>query len=114
MARKCKVNEKVFSKVADAMGKSDPSHPSGVEKESFDLFKCLKLQYKEEQIQERGVGEPALRTSPEFSFHGIPQALKTSKVKVEASTTPEYDPNKDERTFGCCMKFFLCLCFCSC
>lgn len=114
MARECKVNAKVFSKVVDAMEKSEPLHPSVVEEESFELFKVLKLQSKEEQIQERGVGEPALRTTPEFTLHGVPDALKTSKVKVEASTAQEYDPNKDERTFGCCMKTFLCLCFCSC
>ena len=41
MVREYKVNSKVFQKVVAGMEKSEIIHPSGEEKESFDLFKCM-------------------------------------------------------------------------
>jgi len=114
MVKEIKVNAKVFQKVVAGMEKSEIIHPSGEEKESFDLFNCLKPQDKEEQLQERGFGGPAICSSPEFALRGVTEALKGKKLQAPASTNQEYDPNKDERTFGCCMRTFLCLCFCSC
>lgn len=96
------------------MEKCEAIHPSEEEEESFNLFKTLQLQDKEEQIQERGFGAPDIRTSPEFALRGAPDAFKEKQQKAQASATEEYDPNKDERTFGCCMRTFLCLFFCSC
>jgi hypothetical protein len=114
MAVEFKVNGKVFKKITVAMEKSEIIHPSDREKETSNFFKCLKLQDQEERVQDRGFGDPVIATSPEFALHGVPAALREKKLQAEASATEEYDPNKVERTSGCCMRTFLCLCFCSC
>ena len=114
MVKELKVKSKAFQKVVAGMEKIETIHQSGEEKESFDLFKSLQLQDKEEQLEERACGEPDICTSPEFALRGNPDALKGKQLKAQASTTEEYDPNKDERTFGCSMRTFLGLFFCSC
>ena len=105
---------KLLSKLKDAMEKCEMIHPSGPEEETFGMFKGLKLEEKEELIQEREGGEPAICTSSEFAQQGAGAILKTEKTQVKALKTEEYDPDRDERKFGLCMKTFLCLCFCSC
>ena len=105
---------KVFQKVVAGMEKSETIHPSGEEKESFDLFKSLPPQDKEEQLQERGFGTPDICTSEEFAQRGVSDALKGKQLKPQASRIEVYDPNNDECKFGCCMRTFLCLFFCSC
>jgi len=96
------------------MDKSDICHPTSEEEQSYQLFKSLKVQGKEKKLKEREMGFPTISTSPEFTFRGVPEAVGNFKSEAPAATTEEYDPYKDERTFGCCMKTFLCLCFCSC
>ena len=105
---------KVPLKLKAAMEKCELIHPSRSEEEAYELFKGLNLQEKEEQIQEREVGDSAICNSVEFFHSGIPEILKSKNAQVQALSTQEYDPLRDERTFGCCMKAFLCLCFCAC
>ena len=115
MVKTIKVDSKVVQKFCARRDKSETIHPEdGEEKEDLDLFQSLQPQNKEEQLDEEDFQAPDLCASEEMALRGLPDALKGKQLKAQAYRTEDYDPNRDERNFGCCMKFFLCLCFCSC
>ena len=114
MAGKQKIDSKLFHNLEKAMVLSETFHTGRTEQEDCQLFKSLLSQEKEEQTQERCTDNPPICTSPEFAYQGFPKFLEGLQQKEQAAKAEEYDPTKDEREMGLCMKMFMFCCFCSC
>jgi len=114
MGRKSSLSGAVLKELKAAQTKNEQLHPGRDEEEAFTAFKTQDRSGKEEQLKERSIGPPALCTSSEFALQGLKESAKSEVNNGPQPKADEYDPDRDQREFGICLKMLLCCCFCSC
>jgi len=105
---------KVLNKLKAPYGLCEQLQPGSEEAEAYTLFKTLDGKAKEEQLKERSIGPPALCSSTDFSLHGMQELQEMDEVNGPPVKVEEFDPDKDQRNFGICLRMLLFCCFCSC